>query len=304
MNETNEESNIQDLSEKNPAVVRLRQSRKRMKGVGDNLNSFNDSFTAPFSRYNYDIYDFEVEPDKSEVRETLTDPTSGAEIPYRFTPRVLSKWRVEYFNTPYGKARLARHAALAFFAIFVMLMVSITISSPYVFISIGIFVLLLADFLMRYYGVGFFYVAAPEIPFFTNFMRDTEVFEFENLIEGVTGVEFKHDYDANDDEEEEEVIESQDNDLDIKYVPEVNNYNNGNPSPATILSSYMNKEMKWTQQDLEDKTGGVIDSLKFDLLMQDNDLVWTNDLVLDSLSKQTNSTPKEWLDALDKWRGE
>lgn len=276
----------------------VNQTGNVLRNVRGKIDKADESFLSPFSRFSYRIYDFSVEPTQDEIQDTIVDKFSGEEIPYRFTPRVLSKWRVEYFHTPYAKARLARHALYSLVAMFIMFIVSITITNNYIFVSMGIFIAMLINFLLRYSGVGLFGTPVPEIPYLTNLMRNTESYEFEALSYEMHGEEYVPTSEREDEDNSAEPV------IQTTFVKQVENHNSkGDPSPATILSNWMNNEARWTQKDLEDKTGGVIDDLKFELLMQDNDVVWENRNVIDALSKQTNSSPDDWQDALNKWRG-
>lgn len=265
-----------------------------------NDNRSSSSLFNNFSRQNYDIYDFEIDPQKDDIIAVTNEG-----IPYRFAPRMIEPWRTEYFTTPYGKARLFRHMVVAFIISFATLFVSlINHMSWETAIGTVVFFLLFLNFAFRYYGGAVYKWPMPEIPFFSGLLRDTEDYEFTIMAENVyatEGIDFhtgKTFEQLDKEEQAQRDVEASGN-----YVRRVHTMKDGVPSPATILSRYMNDTLHWTAKDMEDATGRIIDTTTLELLLDDNVVAWNDTDIIDALCEQTNSTPQEWKQAYKEFHG-
>lgn len=293
---------IDNIRERAQSGIMAGVNSLRGDGQKSNEDGLLGSLLSGFSRHNYEVYDYKVDP----TREQITEITEEG-IPYRFTPVVLSPWDAEYFHTPYGMARLFRHMVVAIVMTFVLTFsLFVGVFSWTNAASLIVMLLLTANFAFRYYGIALYTIPMPEIPFLSDLFRETESYEFTVIAENVSaseGIDLKtgKTFDQLDREERKE--EEKRLRRGGGYVREVHNVNNGVSSPGTILSTYINETLQWKPDDFADATDGVIDDTTLDLLLDDNVVAWENDNVISALSMVTNSTPEEWNEAFHDFHG-
>lgn len=99
-------------------------------------------------------------------------------------------------------------------------------------------------------------------------------------------------------------IEEEDDDEDKEYVTQIERSRNGNDSPATILTRWMNKVAKWEEKDIIKNTNGDIDKVKFRMLLKDSKSAWEDEDAINSLALITGSSPDDWKRAWENYSGE
>lgn len=273
-------------------ISSLKDSEAR-EDIGKNISSGITSFLAPAMRESYEIYDFREEPEDDRILLTTAE-----DIPYRYVPKVLKNWECEYFHTPYGKARLFRHMVYAALFILVLMFTSLSIKNPYTYVSIGLFFILFLNFSFRYYGIALYNKPMPEIPFFSKMGRETESYEFSIFAKqmyNAVGMDIELPFPHNEEKEEETKTNS---------IPIINRVNNANKSPGTVLSEYLRENVEWDYIDVEEKTDGIIDKMKLDLLLDDNEIAWKDYEILGALEKAMKAKPERWLEQMKLWKGE
>lgn len=202
--------------------------------------------------------------------------SDGNEVILYVPPKVLSTWRCEYYLQPWRKARLARHMVLAVL-LFLLTLSSVVTATiiPYTAIlaTVACFALII-NLAFRYGGIALYKRPMPPIPFFSNLRFPTKKF-VKSYEEALAEAEAEG----------------------TTYVKPVNNYVGDTPSPATILTRWMNGVAEWSASDLSENSGGLLDSFKVKLLLNDDEAAWTDSDTLKSLAKVTGSSEKQWTDA-------
>lgn len=202
--------------------------------------------------------------------------SEGNDIILYVPPKVLSTWRCEYYLQPWRKARLARHMVIAVLLFLLTLSSAVTSTVvPYTTILATIACLLLIlNLAFRYGGIALYKRPMPPIPFLSNLRFPTKQF-VKSYEEALAEAEAEG----------------------TTYVKSVERYSGDTPSPATILTRWMNGVAKWSSSDLSENSGGLLDSFKVKLLLNDDEAAWTDAETLKSLAKVTGSSEKQWSDA-------
>ena len=104
-----------------------------------------------------------------------------------------------------------------------------------------------------------------------------------------------------DDEDAEEYKEIAEQESSITFVEPVNDVVDGNSSPATILTRWMNNVASMTTGDFIDESDGKLNNLTMTMLLTDNSGAWADDDILDIVSQITQSHPQQWRDAYEAW---
>ena len=81
----------------------------------------------------------------------------------------------------------------------------------------------------------------------------------------------------------------------------VNDVVDGNSSPATILTRWMNNVASMTIGDFIDESDGKLNNLTMTMLLTDNSGAWADDDILDIVSQITQSHPQQWREAYEAW---
>lgn len=197
-------------------------------------------------------------------------------------PKMISTWRCEYYLQPWRKARLARHMALCVL-LFLLTLASVLSATIVSYTAIAAAVLplaLLVNMAFRYGGIAAYKRPMPPIPFLSDLRLPTRQIS----------------------ESYERIVAESEADGTI-YVTPVKRYAGPDraPSPATILTRWMNSTAEWTPGELTENSGGLLDSFKVKLLLADDEAAWTDSDILDTLGQVTGSSPQQWIDARDTY---
>lgn len=237
---------------------------------------------APLRIFSESYYDDVDVPDEAIKFDDDGNPS--------ITPIVDAPWKCRYFYSPYHKARLARHSG---YAIFMMIAGA---GSAFQQAAGGISAvvlafLLLINFQFRYRDIALYKIPMPSIPI----LSDIDFGEaFRSLME--------EDEDRDeDDEDAEEYKEIAEQESSITFVEPVNDVVDGNSSPATILTRWMNNVASMTTGDFIDESDGKLNNLTMTMLLTDNSGVWADDDILDIVSQITQSHPQQWREAYEAW---
>lgn len=221
-----------------------------------------------------------LEPDADEA-EIIAE--NDEEKILRYKPKVISKWQCEYFNSPRQMARLAQHQMIIVCVLLFMYVMSLSISTISVYAGMVLLAIIGISFWMRYSNMAFFGKAVPTIPILSD-------------------IYFLDSSDEDDEEKnKEDYQEKVAKEADIEYVKPVEDIRNGYPSPATILTRWMNHEAQWTIEDLIESSGGLLDNFKVSLMMKNDENAWQDREILDVISRISNSNPREWKNAYAQW---
>jgi len=279
------------------AEAKKEKKNKQKKKDESFLEKKKDGFVKRLSRaardelvnsFSVDYYErnhsFEIPPDES-TKELIAE--DYRENIYRYEPVVLDKWKAEYFNSPRQMVRLQYHKYIAvFFAImtFVMFVVFYRDFGP----AAACILMLIAygDFYCRYNNIALWHKPVPTIPVLSNLYLVSD-----------TPPEDEDDKENEEDNIDDDFIQE----TQRQYVTPVVNVNNGFSSPATILTEWMNTTEKCTKQELVDNSGGLLDTNTVNLLLQDDANAWSNKETLDTISRLTYSSPKDWKQARRQW---
>lgn len=199
-------------------------------------------------------------------------------------PTVLSRWRCDYHLQPWRKARLARHMLLCvlLFMITLASLLTTTIVTYTAVLAAVLLMALLINMAFRYGGIAVYGRPMPPIPFLSNLRLPTR-----QLAESYERVLAESEADG------------------TVYVTPVKRYAGENevPSPATILTRWMNGVAEWTSGDLIENSGGLLDSFRVKLLLADDEAAWTDEDTLDALARVTGSSTDQWTDAWQAYTG-
>lgn len=263
---------------------KIRHNRKNLESKLSTLdNRINESsasnaisFLAPFYSANYD------KPDIPEEAIDYDDDGNAYII-----PQVLKPWVCRYYYSPDRKARLARHSAYSVAIIFVSVMSSFSqVNGGLSALVLG--VLLLVNFQFRYHDLALWKWPMPEIPFLSSIDFGKQYSEAKERIEE----------EARARQEYEEMVEEGGS---VEFIEPVDDYRDGNPSPATILTNWMNMAAQMDKQEFIDASDGKLNSFTMNLILEDNEGAWRDETILDTVSYITKTNAQDWLDAYELW---
>ena len=280
------EDSLQESSSKNIDTNNT-DDRKKYKDIFSKLSTIDDNYTEsvsegfkPFRGKNYEEH-FE-EPEDFQILE------DGTLVP---EPSVQDTWACKYYYSPGYKAHLFRMIFILMLIMF-MLVTFLFTSSLYFEVGFALFVIsvLLVNVVFRYYDLAIYNRPMPMIPVVSIFF-----YKF-----------FTNEYELQKDNDEDNI---EDDDEYTGYIVHnntidpVENVKNGNPSPATILTRWMNSDdVRWRAEDLIENSGGIIDTFTLKMLLKDNEDAWTDEDIVDNISIITGSNPMQWNDAYRKWK--
>lgn len=264
------------------------ESRQKYKDMFSKLSEIDSSYTESvsegFKPFRPDNYEDNLE--NPENFNMLEDGTLIAD------PKVEGKWSCKYYYPPGYKAHLFRSIFLLMLLIF-MLITFLFTSTLYFEIgfTLSIIVALFVNVIFRYYDLAVFGNPMPMIPgasmFFYKFFTN----------------EYAPQEEDEEDEEDEEYEGYEGYIVENNTIDPVEDVKNGNPSPATILTRWMNSEdVRWTSEDLIENSGGFIDSFTLKMLLKNNEDAWTDEEIVDNISIITGSNPIQWINAFNDWK--
>ena len=283
------EESLQDSSDKKIGTSDT-DDRKKYKDIFSKLSTIDDSYTEsvsegfkPFRGENYEEH--LEEPEDFQILE------DGTLVP---EPSVQDTWSCKYYYSPGYKAHLFRTIFILMLIMFMLLTFLFT-SSLYFEIGFALLFIavLLVNVVFRYYDLAIYNRHMPMIPVVSMFFYKFFTNEYEP---------------QKDDEEDGDDIGEEDDDYDgyvvhNNTIDPVENIKNGNPSPATILTRWMNSEdVRWKAEDLIENSGGIIDAFTLKMLLKDNEDAWTDEDIVDNISIITGSNPMQWNNAYQKWK--
>lgn len=251
---------------------------KSTEKVGEWYNKTFGNVTGIFKESHYDVPDIPEE----RINSYLEHPDGTIE-PVDITPEIVKPWVCNYYYLPRYRARLA---ISIFVIIGVIFMISLAATFDYTWHTIAALALsslLLINVAARYLGLAIYKLPMPKIPWVSD-LRIYRQPEEEEYDEDVTY---------------EEVLDR--NSDSIPVVEPVERYNGDSPSPATLLTRWMNGVARMSENDLIDQSGGALDSLRVKLLLRDDEDAWMDFDTVDVLSKITGSRPQQWRDAWYEW---
>lgn len=259
----------------------------RRKGLEDTLSGINKKidesskastigFLTPFYAAHYDKP--EIPDEAIEVDE---------EDNFYISPQVEKPWVCKYYYSPERKARLARHSAYAI-AIMAISMASALTQVPGGISALVLGVVLLINFQFRYRDIALWKWPMPEIPVLSNLDLKSQYDEMKMKIE-------------EEQREKEEYQEMVEQGSSVEFIEPVDDYRDGNPSPATILTNWMNISAHMDKQEFIDASDGKLNNFTMDLLLGDNEGAWRDETILDTVSYITETNAQDWLDAYELW---
>ena len=246
----------------------------------------------PFKFFSPFYYD---EPDIPDEAISIVD---GKEI---VKPQVTGKWECEYYYSPQRKVVMAQHLAMGFTGIFLSLS-AIFDNAAGGILSFILLAILVTNVFFRYTGLALYNRPMPELPI-------PSIDIFGNVINTIS--EFRESMAKEREDKkrrkeqsrkQEEFDEYKEENHSTMYVDPVDDYSGDYPSPATILSDWMNSVAQMTKGDLVEASDGRINNFVATMLLKDNPEVWDDDDIVDSLAQVTSSHPSEWKKARDSWR--
>lgn len=286
MNTADTDDALDNLSERSGKTTNGSSARqktnleKRLKDVDQRLEERNKSFFAStFSMFYPGDYDeVEVPEDAIEVDE------DGNRY---VVPQVIKPWVCRYYYQPEKKARLARHSALAM-VIIVLSIVPLFTGVPGGVGAMILGVLLLLNFQFRYRDIALWKWPMPEIPYLSNLDLGEKINEAERRSEEMIRQR----------EEYERMVEEG---TSVVFIDPVDDYRDGNPSPATILTNWMNVAAQMDRDDFIEASDGKLNNFTMNLLLDDNEGAWKDPTILDTVSFITKTDAQDWIDAFDLW---
>lgn len=261
---------------------------KAIDSANESYDDFEQSLLGIFSPKYYS----EVEPEDDDL---IFEETKNGDLEVvGVKPRMVKPWFFEYFYTPNYKAQLARFIpVILIFGLFSAGAISI-MGNHWISIAVGaITLLLLANILFRYAGVGLYKVPMPRIPLLSNIS--------ENLAEAQLVDDTEGNHSGEENEEEGDSINSDTILEKGKEEKKTQPKKEEHPSPASILSNWMDNVADITQADLIEASNGFLDQADIHMLMLNNKRTWNDNKVLDVLSKITGSNPDQWKEAYALW---
>lgn len=222
-------------------------------------------------------------PDIPEERiNNIIEHPDGTMEPIDVTPEIKKPWVCNYYYTPHYRARLAISIFVLMAMIFAVVMATTINYTWHTTAALVLLSLLLINVSFRYLGLAIYKFPMPKIPWVSDFR-----------------IYRQPEDELDDDETYEEVLEQN---LDTTpVVTPVERYNGEYPSPATLLTRWMNGVARMSETDLIDQSGGALDSFRVRLLMKDDEDAWSDTEIVDVVSKITGSRPQQWYDAWSLW---
>lgn len=263
------------------AVVRKKETgvEAALKNASERIDDISSSFAASIFSVFYPAYYDDVDVPEENIRYD----ENGKQYAI---PEMVKPWKCHYYYQSERKARLARHSAYAGVIIFLSL-VPMFAGVPG---GIGAFilgVLLLINFQFRYRDIALWKWPMPEIPFLSQL----------DIGENIREANEKSQKALRDKEEYERMVEESS----VEFIEPVDNYRDDYPSPATILTNWMNASAHMTKEDFIDESDGKINNFTMNLLLDDNKGAWEDESVLDVVSQITKTRASDWIDAYNNW---
>lgn len=237
-----------------------------------------------FSPYNYEDDDV---PDSA----IDYDDNGNAYI----TPTVVKTWKCHYYYDAQRKSRLASHIALGVAGIFLSIFAFVNgVAGGWA--ALIILTLLTLNVLFRFNGWALYKIPMPEIPVLSSLDYASHIKQ--TMDKSAQAIKQQEE----EEQQRKEFEEFKKNNTITEFVTPVHDYREGNPSPATILTDWMNGVAHMTKEDLVSQSDRHINDFVATMLLKDNDEVWNDADVIDSISQLTSSHPAEWKQARDIWR--
>ena len=253
---------------------------KALKNADDRIDESSKSiFASAFSVFYPAHYDREEAPDS----QVFVDEEGEEYI----EPLMVKPWVCRYYYSPEKKARLARHSAYAL-AIIVVAIAPSFLGVPGGISAVVLGLLLLMNFQFRYRDIAIWKWPMPEIPFLSQLDIGSSLNEAKDRSAQA----------LREQEEYESMVEEG---TSIQYIEPVDDYREENPSPATILTNWMNVSAKMDKEDFIDASDGKINNFTMDLILDDNEGAWKDPTILDTISYITKTNTQDWLDAFNLW---
>lgn len=277
--EGNKKSNLDNTSD-----------RKRYKEIFSKLsdidNNYTDSVSEGFKSFRGESYEDDFEdPENFQILD------DGTLIP---EPNVKDTWLCKYYYSPGYKAHLFR-SIFILMPIMFMLITFLFTSTLYIEVgfALSVITILFINIIFRYYDLAIYKRPMPMIPALSMFFY--KYFTNEYDLEEVNN----NDSDIDEDQKNEYqgyVVEN-------NTIDPVEDVRDGNPSPATILTRWMNsEEVRWRAEDIIENSGGTIDNFILKMLLKDNHEAWTDEEIVDNISIITGSNPLQWNRTYEKWK--
>lgn len=264
-----------------------------------------------YSVFNPKYYPDTPAPPSKNIITELDEQGNNSVV--NIKPKRTGAWSFEYYFSPLFKAQLAKLITFLIIIFPISLLSSMTLYNKIPAIIITFIVaIMIIHALLLHQGIGIGKIPAPQ-PILLSWIvskipvkgyTESPIETSRRILQGenYTGpeeremrknaTEKRYDFDnySLSDNQKEESIEV------------VNNYNNGNPSPATILTNWMNNDsVKWTEEDLHDNAGGLFSRFDISLLLEDNESIWRDSEKIEILSEITGTSPSQWEEAYEKW---
>lgn len=241
--------------------------RSTAEKIDSRYESTISSFFSPLTSSHYQ------EPPEPPEGNVVLDDESGETY---ISPLVEKKWVCQYFYSPERKARLYRYMLISVIAVAISSVVAVSLDIPGSIASIVVTSFIFLNIMCRYFGFAVYNRPMPELPVLS-YLETREPSVDED--------------DENDDEDG------------VEYISQVDNINNGEMSPATYLTRWMNNTAHMSRSEFIESSGGKIDEFKMNLLLSDNKEAWSDAGIVERVSEITNSHPDDWYSALTKWEG-
>lgn len=275
--EENEKSGSANLSD-----------RKKYKDIFSKLSDIDNNYTESVSE-GFKSFRGESYEENFEDPENFQILDDGTLIP---EPSIKDTWSCKYYYSPGYKAHLFRSIFIVMLIMF-MLVTFLFTSTLYIEVGFTLLVMiaLFVNIIFRYYDLAIYNRPMPMIPvlsifFYKYFTNEYDIAE-----------------DNNSDIDEEKQDEHQGYIVQNNTIDPVEDVRDGNPSPATILTRWMNSDdVKWRAEDIIENSGGIIDNFTLKMLLKDNDDAWTDEEIVDNLSIITGSNPLQWSRAYENWK--
>lgn len=267
---------------------KISDSKNRYKEMFSKISDIDDNLldSGGFKSFRSDGYENEIGEETPRQVEELDDGTIIA------IPELVKNWRCRYFYSPGYKAHLFRTIFLFILIIVMLVFFLFTTAVPrQVGFTLAIVLVFFVNILFRYYDLALYNQPMPMVPGASLFFYKLFTNEYKD----------HHEEEGN----EEESREREGYVVNEVSIDPINNVKNGNPSPATVLTRWMNSsDVRWSAEDIIEKSGGVIDKFTLKMLLKDNGDAWADEEVIDTLSIITGSNPIQWQQTYEKWLGD
>lgn len=241
-----------------------------------------------FSEYYYS--------DPDIPREAKIDDGFGGKT---VVPQVVDKWRCHYYYSARRKAKMATHLAMGILAV-VLSIVAVANQVQGGILSLILFLILTINVFFRYWNLALYKLPMPAIPFLSSI--DISALIKQRMDESEEKIREEEEKESREERDMEAFEQYKEKNHSTMYVDPVDDYSGDYPSPATILSDWMNSVAQMTRGDLVEASDGRINNFVATMLLKDNPEVWDDDDIVDSLAQVTSSHPSEWKKARDSWR--